>query len=116
MTHSFTVRGRCRSSRIGANAYAAPSVWALNDYSNIFGLNESFMTSINQRAEDCGYFDFMEKALTFPPAGKLPTAPNSSLPGCAVWDDIIAAAVYVNPCFNIYHLVSLLTGPADGDP
>lgn len=63
------------------------------------------MTSINQRAEDCGYFEFMENALTFPPLGPLPTAPNSSLPGCAVWDDIIAAAVYINPCFNIYHLI-----------
>nr|POE65967.1 carboxypeptidase cpds [Quercus suber] len=82
----------------------APSVWALNDYSNVFGLNETFMTDINARAERCGYFEFMEKALTFPPQGKLPTAPNSSEPGCDVWDDIITAAVYVNPCFNIYHL------------
>jgi len=63
------------------------------------------MADINARAERCGYFDFMEKALTFPPAGKLPNAPNSSEPGCAVWDDIVAAAVYVNPCFNIYHLI-----------
>lgn len=24
--------------------------------------------------------------------------------GCDVWDDIVSAAIYVNPCFNIYHL------------
>ncbi|KAL8684252.1 MAG: hypothetical protein Q9218_008367, partial [Villophora microphyllina] len=24
--------------------------------------------------------------------------------GCDVWDDIIAAATYVNPCFNVYHI------------
>lgn len=83
----------------------APSVWALNDYSNVFGLNDTFMSDINARAEKCGYFEFMEKALTFPPSGKLPTAPSSSEPGCAVWDDIIAAAVYINPCFNIYHIL-----------
>ncbi|KAK0825997.1 hypothetical protein LTR54_015172 [Friedmanniomyces endolithicus] len=83
----------------------APSVWHLNDYSNIFGLNETFMTDINARAEKCGYFAFMENALTFPPLGPLPTAPNSSEPGCAVWEDIIAATVYINPCFNIYHLI-----------
>lgn len=63
------------------------------------------MTDINARAEKCGYFKFMDYALSFPPPTKLPTAPNSSAPGCAVWDDIIAAAVYVNPCFNIYHLI-----------
>lgn len=61
------------------------------------------MTQINQRAEQCGYFSFMEQALTFPPAGKF-TAPNESAPGCDVWDDIVTAAIYVNPCFNIYHL------------
>ncbi|KAK4574869.1 hypothetical protein LTR86_001711 [Recurvomyces mirabilis] len=83
----------------------APSVWHLNDYSNIFGLNETFMTDINARAEKCGYFEFMETALTFPPLGKLPTAPNSSEPGCAVWDDIVNAAILINPCFNIYHAI-----------
>ncbi len=76
-----------------------------HQYSNIFGLNETFMTDINARAEKCGYFAFMENALTFPPLGPLPTAPNSSEPGCAVWEDIIDATVYINPCFNIYHLI-----------
>ncbi|KAK5121456.1 hypothetical protein LTR85_005289 [Meristemomyces frigidus] len=83
----------------------APAVTHLNAYSNIFGLNETFMTSINERAEKCGYFQFMDYALSFPPPTKIPTAPNSSAPGCDVWDDIIAAAVYINPCFNIYHLI-----------
>jgi len=58
----------------------APAVTHLNNYANIFSLNESFMSDINQRAEKCGYFDFMEKALTFPPAGKF-IAPNDSAPG-----------------------------------
>ncbi|KXT17005.1 hypothetical protein AC579_7413 [Pseudocercospora musae] len=82
----------------------APSVWHLNDYSNIFGLNETFMKEINERAKKCGYFKWMETALTFPPKGPLPAAPNASAPGCAVWDDIVTAEIYVNPCFNVYHL------------
>jgi carboxypeptidase D len=69
----------------------------------MFALNDSFMTEINQRAEDCGYFSFMEEALTFPPNGSF-VAPNYTAPGCDVWDDIVTAAIYVNPCFNIYHL------------
>nr|AQA29369.1 hypothetical protein 76 [Fulvia fulva] len=82
----------------------APAVWHLNDYANIFGLNESFMKDVNERAVKCGYIDFMEKALTFPPTGPLPNAPNASAPGCDVWGDIVTAEIYVNPCFNIYHL------------
>ena len=99
---------------------------ALNYWSNVFSLNETFMTDINQRAESCGYNDFMNNALTFPPAGPIPTAPDSNKPGCDVWDDIVSAAYYVNPCFNFYHLTdfcpylwdvlgfpSLGTGPND---
>ncbi|KAK5193482.1 hypothetical protein LTR99_007033 [Exophiala xenobiotica] len=81
----------------------APAVTALNYFAPVFALNDTFMTQINQRADQCGYFDFMEEALTFPPKGKF-TAPNITAPGCEVWDDIVTAAIYVNPCFNIYHL------------
>ncbi|KAI1617175.1 carboxypeptidase [Exophiala viscosa] len=81
----------------------APAVTHLNNYENVFALNQTFLTEINQRAETCGYFSFMEEALTFPPKGKF-TAPNVTAPGCEVWDDIVTAAIYVNPCFNIYHL------------
>jgi carboxypeptidase D len=46
----------------------------------VFALNDTFMTSINARAESCGYFSFMDEALTFPPKGKF-IAPNESAPG-----------------------------------
>ncbi|KAJ9312527.1 hypothetical protein DTO271D3_7229 [Paecilomyces variotii] len=82
----------------------APAVPALNHFKSVLPLNESFMTEINERAEKCGYFDFLDKALTYPPTGKLPTAPNSSEPGCDVWDVTYAALLDINPCFNIYHL------------
>ncbi|KAJ5817062.1 Peptidase S10 serine carboxypeptidase [Penicillium robsamsonii] len=82
----------------------APAVAALNHYSSVFALNETFMTEINHRADKCGYTDFLEKALTYPPPKNFPTAPDPNTPGCDVWDDIIKAATYVNPCFNIYHL------------
>lgn len=83
----------------------APAVAFLNENANIFNLNETFMASINNRSEACGYPAFLENALTFPPTGPIPTAPNSSLPGCDVWDDILTAAIYVNPCFNLYHVI-----------
>jgi carboxypeptidase D len=81
----------------------APAVGALNYFQSVFALNQTFMESINQRAEQCGYFEFMDKALTFPPEGKM-SVPNITAQGCEVWDDIITAAIYINPCFNFYHL------------
>lgn len=81
----------------------APSVGALNVYNNVFSLNESFVADVNARAESCGYTSFMEQALTFPPAGKF-VEPNENADGCDLWDDIVTAAILVNPCFNVYHL------------
>lgn len=62
------------------------------------------MADINQRADTCGYTEFMSNATQIPPTGPLPTAPDSNVDGCDVFDDIIEAAYYVNPCFNVYHV------------
>ena len=105
-TDYYNVKGiQINDPSIGDDAVLiyAPAVTHMNDYLPVFGLNETFVADVNQRAESCGYFSFMEEALTFPPKGKF-TAPNSTAEGCAVWDDIVTAALYVNPCFNFYHL------------
>ena len=26
---------------------------------------------------------------------------------CLIWEDIVSAAIYVNPCFNFYHLTGM---------
>lgn len=63
------------------------------------------MTYINQQAEQCGYFEFMETAFTFPPTSEFTLSNASNSDDCQnVWNDIVTAAIYVNPCFNIYHL------------
>jgi carboxypeptidase D len=103
----------------------APAVTHLNNYANVFGLNQTFMKAINQRANDCGFPQYMEKALTFPPAGKFQEPANATndskwsqsgkcapqglktlttATDCLIWEDIVTAAIYVNPCFNFYHL------------
>jgi carboxypeptidase D len=105
-TEYYNVKGiQINDPSIGDDAVLiyAPSVTHMNNYLPVFGLNDSFVESVNQRAESCGYFSFMEEALTFPPQGKF-TAPNISAEGCSIWDDIITASIYVNPCFNFYHL------------
>jgi carboxypeptidase D len=82
----------------------ALAAMALDYFKNVFNLNETFMADIENRSNKCGYTEFINNAMKFPPTGKLPSAPNSSLPGCSVWDDMVAATYYVNPCFNFYHL------------
>ncbi|KAK0386039.1 hypothetical protein NLU13_5876 [Sarocladium strictum] len=82
----------------------APAAMHLNAYANVFNLNKTFTEEVNARADSCGYTSWMEKALQFPPAGPLPIPSGGEQPGCSVWGDIIEAAYYVNPCFNMYHL------------
>lgn len=87
----------------------APAVPFLNHYNNLMNLNDSFVAEINERAEACGFNAFMDLALTFPPTGHFPSpltlgTGNVSRQSCDVLDDIFAAALYVNPCFNIYHI------------
>ncbi|KAJ6134743.1 hypothetical protein N7523_001065 [Penicillium sp. IBT 18751x] len=82
----------------------APAVPALNHFSNVFQLNQTFMEHINDRAEECGYNNFLNEAITFPPPENFPMAPDQTQKGCDIWDQIVKAATYINPCFNIYHL------------
>jgi carboxypeptidase D len=64
----------------------------------------------------------MDNALTFPPKGKFKEPANATNDNCLIWEDIIAAAIYVNPCFNFYHLTDFcpflndeLGFPSEGD-
>jgi len=79
-----------------------PAVAFVDYWSGLFALNASFTADIHRRADSCGYTDFLNKYLVFPPTGPLPTPPNSSAPGCDLWTDIYYAASRINPCFDIY--------------
>lgn len=83
-----------------------PAVPALLHYQNVIGLNDTFVASMTALADTCGYTDYFNKyTTTFPPPGplELPSTPNGV--NCDVFDSIVTAALYVNPCFNIYHLI-----------
>lgn len=74
-------------------------------YKHTFNLNDSFMADIHARADSCGYTDYIEEYMTFPPSGVQPTFETPS-PDCDLWTDIRAAATLVNPCFNVYQLTA----------
>ncbi|KAI0138321.1 serine carboxypeptidase 1 [Pestalotiopsis sp. NC0098] len=78
---------------------------------NLFPFNESFSDLIHEQHETCGYADYLEKYLVYPPAGQQPTDQpgyndnqTDYLEGCAItyatWD----AISLLNPCFNIYEV------------
>lgn len=64
------------------------------------------MADIHARADKCGYTDFMNKYLTFPPPDPLPNPPSDQKKGCDLWDDIYYAVSLVNPCFDMYQVAT----------
>ncbi|KAF2725023.1 carboxypeptidase S3, penicillopeptidase S3, CPD-S3 [Polychaeton citri CBS 116435] len=73
---------------------------------NVMGYNATFIAQLEQLHESCGYADWLDTYLTFPPPGIQPSIFfNSSSPenkSCAVWEMIDHAAFSINPCFNVY--------------
>ena len=69
-------------------------------------MNDTFLASITAQAESCGYTDYYNKwTKTFPPPGPLPFPTTPANVECDIWDPTVKAILYVNPCFNIYHLI-----------
>ncbi|OTA34359.1 hypothetical protein BTJ68_07115 [Hortaea werneckii EXF-2000] len=85
-----------------------PTVPFVEYWSNLFNFNDTFMEDIRSRSAKCGYDDFMDLALTFPPNGTLPTPPNveGDQEGCDIWDDVITAAQLINPCWDVYQVAT----------
>jgi carboxypeptidase D len=75
---------------------------------------------LNQLADSyktCGYADYNEKYLTFPPPGPQPVldgSHNNMSDSCDVWTLAYNAAFRPNPCFNVYEIST--TCPILSDP
>lgn len=83
-----------------------PAVAFVDYWRPLFSLNATFLADIHNRSESCGYTAFLNNYLVFPPKGPLPNPPNTSIPGCDLWDDIFYAASAINPCFDIYQVAT----------
>lgn len=70
--------------------------------------NETFMAQLRNISATCGYDDYMEKGLKFPPEGPLGSPPGVNanntrvLPGCDIFDLVLNEIFLINPCFDIY--------------
>ena len=81
-----------------------PTAAFVDYWSGFFSLNSTFTDYLHKQAQSCGYTDFLNKYLVFPPPGPLPNPPTSDdgKDKCDLWDDTLAAVSLVNPCFDIY--------------
>ncbi|KAH8806068.1 serine carboxypeptidase [Xylogone sp. PMI_703] len=107
-THYFNLKGiqiNDPSFGDGEVLTTVPVVPALLEYQNVINLNASFLQEITARNDACGYTDYFNKYVNqFPPAGLIPVPPSSGRRGCNIYNDVVTAIFYENPCFNIYHL------------
>jgi carboxypeptidase D len=84
-------------------------------WSNLFALNDTFLDDMHNLAKSCGYAEYFSKYLTYPPPpGPFPVLPDPSIYNdtrCDVFDIVFAAELWVNPCFNIYHITDVCPFP-----
>lgn len=64
------------------------------------------MAHLDAKNVACGYANYSDTHVTFPPKGLLPLPGNNieGPPDCDLWDEIFDAALLVNPAFNIYRI------------
>ena len=87
-----------------------PTVPFVEYWDPLFSLNKTYMASLQERYESCGYADFMAEAMTFPPKGPLPTPPNAENKNqtCNLWEEVVSyAAPAVNPCWDVYQVATV---------
>jgi carboxypeptidase D len=75
----------------------------------VLGLNASYLAQLEELDKSCGYADFRDTYLTFPPSGVQPPkfsnqSSDSSDAACDLWDQAYYAAYAPNPCFNVYQV------------
>lgn len=80
----------------------------VQQWNNVLNLNDSFVAELENLHETCGYAKYLEQYLTFPASGvQPPLFFNYTQEGdCDVFDLIDAAALEVNPCFDIYEITA----------
>lgn len=90
-----------------------PVVPYIDRYQDIFTFTEDDLSTFRAVSEDCGYDDYFDKYLTFPPSGKHPvTLPGANNDTCTgLWHSVIAKAKQANPCFNFYNIVDHCPSP-----
>ena len=74
-------------------------------------VSQSFLAQIDQIADKCNYNSYLKKYLTYPPPPAPFALPGTSIeadPGCNVYNEIVEAALLLNPAFNVYRIFDMV--------
>ncbi|KZV64305.1 alpha/beta-hydrolase [Peniophora sp. CONT] len=76
---------------------------------NVFPFNSSFYEQLQNMSDTCGFTDYLDEFVTYPPAGQLPLPVGTngtfnSLPSCRVWSLIERTIPTLNPAFDVYRV------------
>ncbi|KAJ6092671.1 hypothetical protein N7486_007960 [Penicillium sp. IBT 16267x] len=87
----------------------APAVPLVQNNANLFGFNDTFMAELDRLHKECGYADFIDKYLTFPPPEHQPPKyfNYTADAACDVFDLIYEEAFAINPCFDLYEIPTM---------
>lgn len=70
--------------------------------SEFFGFNDADIGDLEELHRSCGYEDFIDKFLKFPPQGLQPESVRPKSWRCDIFRRINYAAVSANSCFDVY--------------
>jgi carboxypeptidase D len=93
-----------------------PTVPFVQKNNNLLNFNDTFLAQLDDAYVNCGYKEYNEKYLTFPPPGVQPPLDgmfNATSDSCDVWTLSYTAAYQPNPCFNVYEISSMCPIPSD---
>lgn len=75
---------------------------------NLFAFNSSFWAQLQHISDDCGYTDYLDKFVTYPPKGLLPLVGTNGTftvaPQCRLHSPIQRAVGVLNPAFDVYRV------------
>lgn len=78
----------------------------LEQNNNVLGYNSSYLADVAQMDQACGYADYRQDYMQFPPADVQPPhyPDNTTAAECGLWHNAYDAAYGPNPCFNVYEI------------
>ncbi|KAL5520959.1 hypothetical protein ACEPAF_2962 [Sanghuangporus sanghuang] len=86
-----------------------PALRFVQSHPDLFPFNSSFMATLQNISDTCGYTDYLDQFVTYPPVGQLPL-PNgtqggfSAVASCRVHSPIQRAIQVLNPVFDVYRV------------
>lgn len=89
------------------NVQTSHTVVPFVDYhTNLMPFNDSFNDYLHEKHNSCGFANFSETYLQYPPPGPQPSTTDISDECANLWGDVYTEVFSVNPCFDVYQVAT----------